>query len=516
MGVVQVLEVLNTTANGTTYDATTDIVIGSGSNRAVGIFIAASHGVTGGSVSFLSLTLEGVTVPITETPDANGRCWCGFGVLKNPASGASTVSVTFSTTMRACLIVVVELDDIDQTTPTGAQSSGILGGTVENFVVPGLTTTVANSIVFHWGAQVGDGTPVTTTGATEVYEGAVLASSVSSSDISAALAWETAGSVGAHDCTFTFGRTDRVNRAAIEFIPASGGGAQTITGSDHADSDSFGSGSISVGAVSITGTLFSDGDTFGAGVAAPGPVTVTGALHADPDSFFAGAISVGPVGITGGAHSDPEAFGAGTVSQGGAPAQGITGSGHIDPDSFGSGSVAVGAVAIVGTLHADPDSFGSGSVQPGSVTLTGTIYVDPDQIGSGIVSQGGPPPQNLGGSSFADADAFGAGTIQPGPVSIGGGQYIDIDTFGAGLVSAGGIQITGLSFADPDSFGSGGIQPGPVVLAGTLFVDPDAFGAGTVTGGLLGKAVAIHLNGRTTSTLAGSRITSTLVDSRTP
>lgn len=284
--------------------------------------------------------------------------------------------------------------------------------------------------------------------------------------------------------TGTASISDYWGAASIELVP-SGGGGQTITGSDHVDGDSFGSGSVSVGPVAIAGTLFTDGDTFGAGTVAPGAVTVTGALHADPDSFFAGAISTGTVTIAGGAHADPDAFGSGTVSQGGAPSQGITGSDHVDPDSFWSGAVSAGAVVIAGTLHVDGDSFGSGSVQPGSVTLTGTIFVDPDVIGSGIVSQGGPPPQNLGGLSFSDADVFGAGTIQPGAVSIGGGQFVDVDTFGAGLVSAGGIQITGLRFSDPDSFGSGSIQPGPVVLAGTLFVDPDTFGAGTVYGGAL-------------------------------
>lgn len=255
---------------------------------------------------------------------------------------------------------------------------------------------------------------------------------------------------------------------------ASGGGTQTITGSDYVDADSFGSGTVSPGAVSITGSDHVDPDTFGAGEITSS-AGIAGAAHSDPDSFGAGSVTPGGVTITGATYGDADSFGSGEVSVGTT----ITGAAHEDGDSFGAGSVSAGPVTISGSAHTDDDAFGSGDVSVGT-NISGSAHVDTDEFGAGSVGVG---PVGITGTNYDDADEFGSGTLSAGPVTVTGAAHSDVDSFGSGAISLGASSITGAIYSDPDAFGPGAVSVGPVTITGAAYDDPDAFGAGLVLTG---------------------------------
>lgn len=253
--------------------------------------------------------------------------------------------------------------------------------------------------------------------------------------------------------------------------------AGVITGEALVNTQSFGSGAVSVGPVAITGAALASTTSFGAGTVSTGAVNITGAALPSGIAFGSGAVEPGAVQITGASVENAQAFGAGAISVG--PVE-ITGAAFSDVDTFGSGVIGAGAAVIEGAAFANGQSFGAGELASGPVEVTGAAFANASTFGAGVVGSGAIA---IEGAATVNANAFGAGTLTAGPVDITGAAFGNVSVFGSGVVSTDAAVIVGTAFENATSFGSGAVTTGPVTIAGTGFENTTMFGTGAVSAG---------------------------------
>lgn len=191
-------------------------------------------------------------------------------------------------------------------------------------------------------------------------------------------------------------------------------GAVTLTPTLVADGDSFGSHTVTRGAVTLSPTAFTDGDSFGSPTVTRGAVTLSPTRYTNSSTFGAAVVTRGAVTLTATLYSDSDSFGAATITQGAtlAPTR------YVNTNTFGSPAVGVGAVTLAPTLYADADSFGSPTVGRGTVTLAPTLYADADSFGAATVTQGGLLLPTL----YVNENTFGAHVVVRGAAPDTGEQ----------------------------------------------------------------------------------------------
>ena len=440
--------VYNDSTNGIRSYTGNSYTVGSGTDRAVVVFLSGCSGNTSSGQGVSSITLGGNTADATIESSISSRVWSGGYVFLNPATGAQALAITTNGNQRALLAHAVELTGVDQTSPVtwsnGSSDSPTPRSTDLN------RTTVDNDAmhIASLATRAGDATTFSVTnGGTEIDKADT--GTGGTTNVEGISAYEAPATAGNADFTISWTGNIRRTYVQMELKPATGGSGQTITGSAYTDPDTFGTNVLTTGPVTITGSAYTDPDIFGANAVSPGPVTITGSTYVDPDTFGAHTIAPGAVTITGAVYVDPDSFGNNVVSLASGP-QTITGAAYVDPDTFGANVVSPGPVTITGSAYTDPDAFGAHTIAPGVVTITGAAYADPDAFGAHVISPG---PVTISGTAYADPDIFGNNVVAlaSGPQTIIGSFYVDPDSFGANVVSGGAVAIAKVPVDTPAS-----------------------------------------------------------------
>lgn len=145
---VQAVRVLQSSSAANTYTASTDITVGSGTNRAVLVIIDYVVSADSTDTTSISATLEGVAMTkLFGVAETSGRPRAAaFGIVA-PASGASTVVVSNVTNGAAAIIWAIEVTGANQTLgnwiSNGARATGVTSRAT------GVTTTVSNCLLLR-------------------------------------------------------------------------------------------------------------------------------------------------------------------------------------------------------------------------------------------------------------------------------------------------------------------------------------------------------------------------------
>jgi hypothetical protein len=194
-------EVINDTVFRTTYTGST-IGAAAGSDR---LRVLAVHYQTnsGGTGTTLTATIGGVGLTLLGSGDLGASPAEGWALFysKDASLPSGTVEVVFSASVRACVAVVVDFADVDQTTTFGTPATN---NTFNLTVTRSITTTAADSMILTgvtWRANGSTALPITESqGGTLAYTGE--SGTASSNDIAAAISYEAVPTASAEAHTY--------------------------------------------------------------------------------------------------------------------------------------------------------------------------------------------------------------------------------------------------------------------------------------------------------------------------
>lgn len=410
------------TASKSSYTTGTDggsnYTVGSGSDRALLIWVQGYTDLGGGAKGASAVTHNGQSALKYDTLPSFGRNYIELWYIPNPTTGSGGTTVDTNSLNRAMRVEVVETIDTDQTTPINAANDNFGGGGV-NSVTFNLTTTAANSLLMAAvSVQAGAGTFSVSDGGTLTSSGGGQTGAGGTTDVSGAVAYEAVPTASAESLTISWANANNTAGLMVEVMHAAGGTPASATP---------GAGSVSVDGAAPTAAAGAD--------AAPGAGAVTLQGYAPT---VAAAVSANPgPGATSAQGLAPVASAAATAS---ADAGAVTVQGYAPTVDIGGASVNAqpgnGSITVVGFAPAVSAGV-TITCGLGTITIQGAVPAASaaanSQPGAGSVAAQGQAP--VASASVSASPGAGGVAVQGRNPSASAGVTV---VSGAGIVTVQG------------------------------------------------------------------------------
>lgn len=207
---------------------------------------------------------------------------------------------------------------------------------------------------------------------------------------------------------------------------------------------------------------------FGTAVITPGAVTVSPSGVASAQAFGTPQLNltVSPTGI-----ASAQAFGTPTVTPGTVT---VSPGGIASAEAFGT--PAVGSI-VMPTGIVSGEAFGTPTVTPGTVTVSPSGVASTEAVGTPSVAL------NISPTGIASVQAFGTPTLSPGAVTLVPPSIASGETFGLSTVVPGAVTVSPSGIASAQALGTPTVSPGAVTVSPTAIASGQAFGTPTITTG---------------------------------
>lgn len=431
--------VVSSTASLSAYSTGTNggsnYTVGSGPGRGIFIFVHGYLDASANTAGCSSVTHNGEAATAIAALPKNSRTWIEIWYVKNPTAGSGGTTINTVSLQRALRAHIVEVNDMDQTTPVHAtlSSYNAASGTTRQF---SLTTHAANSLLLAGvSVQAGAGTFSASDGGTLVQSGQT--GTAGTNDVSGGVAYEAIASAQAETLSITWTNSDNNVGIMIEVLSSSG-----------SVGDSSGSSTPSAVGQATTQT---DGSSSGVGSAtSSGQSTIQSVGSSLGSSTVSGSALVGSVGSSLGAGSAlavGRSIFSGVGSLAGVSAGAATGRATVQ--SIGS-SNGVGLAGATSGSSSSGSSSGSSSVSASGQASARSAGLAPST--SNVTGSGRSSIQSSGSSqSTSSVLSVGRAIVQVNGLSFGIGSQTGVGQTQSQMVgiSVGGSTVLGIAFTPP-------------------------------------------------------------------
>jgi hypothetical protein len=178
--------------------------VGSGANRVLLIVVHGYTDTTGGAKGAASVTHNGQAASAYAELPSLSRTWVQLWLIANPTTGAGGTTVATNSLQRALRVEVLEVNNVNQTTPANAINSSFGAGSANTRTLSLTTTAGGALLVFMVSVQAGAGTFSVSDGGTLTASGGGQTGTGGFTDVSGAVAYEAVPTAGAQTMTLSW------------------------------------------------------------------------------------------------------------------------------------------------------------------------------------------------------------------------------------------------------------------------------------------------------------------------